>query len=87
MAQYLAQASSDYTAAQKALANGQLGTYQQDVNKMNEQLKLAQTALSSGTTTTKKKSTTTTTTTTTTTAPPSTTTTTAPPSTPKNSSS
>jgi hypothetical protein len=86
-AQYLAQASSDYADAQKALANGQLGTYQQDVNKMNEQLKLAQTALSSGTTTTKKKSTTTTTTTTTTTAPPSTTTTTAPPSTPKNGSS
>ncbi len=75
VAEYLAQASADYAAAQKALASGKLGTYQQDVNKMNEQLKLAQTALSSttatGSTTSKNKKTssTTTTTTTTTTTP------------------
>lgn len=63
VAQYLTRASDDYAAAQTALANGHLGTYQQDVNKMNQQLKLAQSALSSGTST--KTGTTTTTTTTT----------------------
>jgi uncharacterized membrane protein (UPF0182 family) len=79
--QYLAQASSDYTAAQKALSNGQLGTYQHDVNEMNQQLKLAQSALTSGSTTKTTKSSKSKTTTST-----STTTTTAPPSTPKSSS-
>jgi hypothetical protein len=83
VAQYLANASADYTAAQKALANGQLGTYQHDVNEMNAQLKLAQSALTTGTTTKTTKTSTKTTTSTSTT----TTSTTAPPSTPKSSSS
>jgi uncharacterized membrane protein (UPF0182 family) len=61
--EYLTRASTDYTNAQTALANGNLGLYQRDVNAMNAQLQLAQNALSSTTTT----STTTTTTTTTTT--------------------
>jgi hypothetical protein len=63
VSQYLTQASNDYAAAQAALAKGKLGTYQQDVNAMNEQLKLAQSALTTGTTKTAKTSTTTTTTT------------------------
>ncbi len=76
VAEYLSQASADYSAAQKALSKGELGTYQQDVNKMNEQLKLAQTALTSGTTaksstSSKSKKSSSTTTTTTTTAPSS----------------
>ncbi|MGA7835589.1 MAG: UPF0182 family protein, partial [Acidimicrobiales bacterium] len=62
--QYLAKASADYTAAQTALSNGNLGQYQQDVNAMNKELKLAQSALSSGSNSkTSKKSTSTTTTT------------------------
>jgi hypothetical protein len=79
-AQYLSNASADYTAAQKALSNGELGTYQHDVNEMNQELKLAQAALTGTTTKTTKTGKKTSTTT-------STTTTTAPPSTPKNSSS
>ena len=43
---YLTQASADYTAAQAALKAGNLGTYQTDVNLMNEALRLAQNALS-----------------------------------------
>ena len=46
VAQYLKQAATDYTNAQAALSKGDLGLYQQDVNDMNEQLKLAQAALS-----------------------------------------
>ena len=70
VAAYLARASADYTAAQAALANGNLGLYQKDVNAMNAQLQLAQNALGNAATT--KTGTTTTTTTTTTTAPKST---------------
>jgi uncharacterized membrane protein (UPF0182 family) len=44
-AYYLAQASSDYSAAQAALKAGNLGTYQKDVQLMNQQLQLAQKAL------------------------------------------
>jgi uncharacterized membrane protein (UPF0182 family) len=43
---YLKQAATDYTEAQGALKAGDLGTYQDDVNAMNKQLQLAQTALS-----------------------------------------
>jgi hypothetical protein len=60
VAQYLAQASSDYAAAESALSKGQLGTYQQDVNDMYQQLKLAQ-AASTGTKVSKSSTTTTTT--------------------------
>ncbi len=42
---YLTQASADYTAAQAALKAGDLGTYQHDVQAMNQQLLLAQKAL------------------------------------------
>jgi uncharacterized membrane protein (UPF0182 family) len=42
---YLKQASSDYAAAQAALASGDLGAYQSDVVAMNSELKLAQKAL------------------------------------------
>ncbi len=42
---YLAQASSDYAAAQAALKAGNLGTYQSDVQDMYQQLALAQKAL------------------------------------------
>jgi len=45
---FLQQASTDYSNAQTALANGNLGQYQRDVNAMNQQLKLAQTALNKG---------------------------------------
>jgi hypothetical protein len=48
VASYLQQASADYTNAQNALANGDLGLYQKDVNAMNQQLKLAQNALGRG---------------------------------------
>ena len=44
-AYYLAQASADYTAAQAALKAGDLGTYQHDVQLMNQHLLLAQKAL------------------------------------------
>ncbi|MBW4030496.1 MAG: UPF0182 family protein [Acidobacteria bacterium] len=44
-AYYLAQASADYAAAQAALKAGDLGTYQRDVQAMNQQLLLAQKAL------------------------------------------
>ncbi|HUY17053.1 MAG TPA: UPF0182 family protein [Acidimicrobiales bacterium] len=47
-ASYLKQASTDYTNAQAALGNGNLGQYQRDVNAMNQQLKLAQNALNKG---------------------------------------
>ena len=53
---YLQQAAGYYSAAQSALTAGDLGTYQADVNAMNRQLQLAQTAL--GAPTTKKTSTT-----------------------------
>lgn len=53
---YLQQAAGYYSAAQSALTAGDLGTYQADVNAMNGQLQLAQTAL--GAPTTKKTSTT-----------------------------
>jgi uncharacterized protein len=62
VAQYLAQASSDWTSAQAALAKGELGTYQQDVNDMNQQIKLAEAALTTGTSTKGAKTSTTTTT-------------------------
>ena len=42
---YLAQASSDYSAAQAALKAGNLGAYQADVQQMYQQLALAQKAL------------------------------------------
>ena len=45
---YLKQASTDYTNAQNALASGNLGQYQKDVNAMNQQLKLAENALAKG---------------------------------------
>jgi hypothetical protein len=48
VASYLQQASADYTNAQNALANGDLGLYQKDVNAMNQQLNLAQNALGQG---------------------------------------
>lgn len=48
----LKRAATDYSSAQAALSKGDLGLYQQDVNEMNQQLKLAQEALSSTTTTT-----------------------------------
>jgi uncharacterized membrane protein (UPF0182 family) len=44
----LNKASTDYTAAQTALSNGNLGQYQRDVNEMNAALQAAQTALSKG---------------------------------------
>jgi uncharacterized protein len=42
---YLKQAASDWTAAQAALAAGNLGRYQSLVNAMNHQIQLAQNAL------------------------------------------
>ena len=42
---YLTKATEDYTAAQAALKAGKLGTYQSDVQLMNQQLLLAQKAL------------------------------------------
>ncbi len=48
VASYLQRASVDYTNAQTALASGDLGLYQKDVNAMNQQLKLAQNALNKG---------------------------------------
>ena len=60
----LERAATDYTNAQAALANGDLGLYQKDVNAMNRELQLAQAALTS-TATSPTTSTTTTTTTTT----------------------
>ena len=45
---YLNQAAVDYANAQAALANGNLGKYQQDVIAMNAALQLAQTALNNG---------------------------------------
>ncbi|MHB8378636.1 MAG: UPF0182 family membrane protein [Acidimicrobiales bacterium] len=48
VASYLRQASADYANAQTALGNGNLGQYQQDVNAMHQQLKLAQDALNKG---------------------------------------
>jgi uncharacterized membrane protein (UPF0182 family) len=60
-AAYLAEASADYTAAQAALANGNLGLYQKDVNAMNRELQLAESALSSSSSTTTTTTTTTTT--------------------------
>jgi len=53
---YLQQAETDYTAAQAALANGDLGLYQKDVNAMNAQLQLALNASSSTSSTTTKNS-------------------------------
>jgi hypothetical protein len=44
-ADYLKQAVSDYQAAQKDLTSGNLGGYQNEVNNMNIQIALAQTAL------------------------------------------
>jgi uncharacterized membrane protein (UPF0182 family) len=43
---YLKQAAADYAAAQVALTAGDLGTYQADIESMNKQIQLAQTALS-----------------------------------------
>jgi hypothetical protein len=48
VAAFLQQASADYTNAENALANGDLGLYQKDVNAMNQQLKLAQNELGKG---------------------------------------
>jgi uncharacterized membrane protein (UPF0182 family) len=48
--QYLQAASNDYTLAQAALAKGNLGLYQSDVEAMNHQIQLAQTALNASTT-------------------------------------
>ncbi len=45
-ASYLKQAAAYYSAAQKALSAGNLGEYQNNVNAMNQQLTLAQNALS-----------------------------------------
>ena len=45
---YLAQATSDYAAAQKALAAGNLGLYQQDITAMNNAIEQAQKKLSQG---------------------------------------
>ena len=77
VANYLDQASAFYADAQKALAAGNLGLYQRDVNAMNEEIQQALNLSSPGSTstTTTTGSTTTTTTikgstsTTTTTAP------------------
>jgi uncharacterized protein len=44
-AAYLAQAATDYKNAEAALSAGNLGLYQTDVNAMNHQITLAQTAL------------------------------------------
>jgi hypothetical protein len=41
----LAKAATDYTNAQTALSNGNLGQYQQDVKAMNNEITAAQTAL------------------------------------------
>jgi hypothetical protein len=43
--EYLTRAASDYQAAQKDLTSGDLGAYQNEVNAMEAQLQLAQTAL------------------------------------------
>jgi uncharacterized membrane protein (UPF0182 family) len=43
--QYLQSAANDYTLAQAALAKGNLGLYQADVEAMNHEIQLAQTAL------------------------------------------
>jgi hypothetical protein len=48
VASYLQQASADYANAQRALANGDLGLYQKDVNAMNQQLELARNSLGGG---------------------------------------
>jgi hypothetical protein len=48
IASYLQRASVDYTNAQAALAAGNLGLYQKDVNAMNQQLKAAQNVLNKG---------------------------------------
>ncbi len=73
VANYLDQASAFYADAQKALAAGDLGLYQRDVNAMNEEIQLALNLSSPGsststttgpTTTTTIKGTTSTTTTT-----------------------
>ena len=48
VAAFLQQASVDYTSAQNALAKGNLGLYQTDVDAMNQQLKLAENALGKG---------------------------------------
>ncbi len=45
VAQYLQQAANAWTSAQSALANGQLGQYQLDVEAMHHALELAQKAL------------------------------------------
>ncbi len=45
---YIQQALADYTNAQTALANGDLGLYQKDVDAMHQQLRLAQGALTKG---------------------------------------
>ena len=45
---YLKRAATDYTNAQAALQQGNLGQYQADVNAMNKQLLAAQNALSKG---------------------------------------
>lgn len=50
-AYYLKQAATFYRSAQAALTAGDLGTYQADVNAMNRQLQLAQTALTAAGTT------------------------------------
>jgi hypothetical protein len=52
---YLKQAATDYAAAQAALTAGNLGTYQTDVQNMDQQLQLAQNALGSSSTTKTKK--------------------------------
>ncbi|MGC1238166.1 MAG: UPF0182 family protein [Acidimicrobiales bacterium] len=44
-AEDLAKAATDYTNAQTALSNGNLGQYQQDVKAMNSEITAAQTAL------------------------------------------
>ena len=72
VAAYLAAASQDYANAQAALAKGNLGLYQSDVERMNQQLLLAQNALSATSTGSSTSTSTTTTTTTTTTTSPST---------------
>jgi uncharacterized membrane protein (UPF0182 family) len=43
--QYLQAAANDYTLAQAALAKGNLGLYQADVEAMNHEIQLAQAAL------------------------------------------
>jgi uncharacterized membrane protein (UPF0182 family) len=62
--QALTMAQTDYTNARAALQAGELGTYQTDINAMQQEITSAQSALSTSTTTT------TTPTTTTTTVPP-----------------